>query len=42
MTFPEGRAPSDCEACKACEELCPQHLNIAEMMEKCADIFENE
>ena len=36
----EGRRPSDCVACKACEEHCPQHLPISEIMEKTAEIFE--
>lgn len=30
---------SDCIGCKACEEKCPQHLNISEAMQKAAGIF---
>ena len=40
LWFTEGRAASDCTKCKSCEDRCPQHLNISEMMEKAADIFE--
>ncbi|MCB6994029.1 aldo/keto reductase [bacterium 210820-DFI.6.37] len=36
----EGRRPSDCVACKACEGHCPQHLPISEIMAKTAEIFE--
>ena len=36
----EGRRASACVACKACEEKCPQHLPIAEIMAKTADLFE--
>ena len=37
MYFPKGT--SGCTKCKACEEKCPQHLNISEMMEKADKIF---
>jgi hypothetical protein len=37
MYFPKGT--SACTKCKACEEKCPQHLNISEMMEKANVIF---
>lgn len=36
----EGRRPGDCAHCKACEEHCPQHLPISEIMKKTAEIFE--
>jgi predicted aldo/keto reductase-like oxidoreductase len=32
--------PSTCEACKACEEKCPQHLPIADIMAESAEMFE--
>ena len=38
--FPEGRRASDCTGCKSCEERCPQGLNITEVMEKAAELFE--
>lgn len=36
----KGRRASDCISCKACEEHCPQHLPIAEIMKKTAEIYE--
>jgi uncharacterized protein len=35
-----GRRPSDCIDCKACEERCPQHLPITDILRKTAEIFE--
>ncbi|MDR0852526.1 MAG: aldo/keto reductase [Clostridiales Family XIII bacterium] len=32
--------PSACIACKKCEELCPQHLHISDIMAECAEMFE--
>jgi predicted aldo/keto reductase-like oxidoreductase len=32
--------PSDCIACKQCEEKCPQHLLIADIMAESAAMFE--
>jgi predicted aldo/keto reductase-like oxidoreductase len=31
--------PTECIACKKCEEICPQHLHIADIMEETAGIF---
>lgn len=36
----EGRQAGDCLECKACEDHCPQHLPISEIMKKTAEIFE--
>lgn len=36
----KGRRASDCIGCKACEGHCPQHLPIAEIMKKTAEIYE--
>lgn len=36
----EANRPSKCTGCKACEEHCPQHIPIAQAMEKAAGIFE--
>ena len=38
--FIPGRTASDCTECKTCEERCPQHLNISEMMNKAAELFD--
>jgi predicted aldo/keto reductase-like oxidoreductase len=32
--------PSECIACKVCEEKCPQHLSIADIMAESAEMFE--
>lgn len=40
MFVPENRRASDCTGCESCVELCPQSLNIPEMMAKAAEIFE--
>lgn len=32
--------PSVCKACKACEDHCPQHLPVSEIMQKAKEIFE--
>ena len=36
----KDRQPGDCIACKACEDHCPQHLPISEIMKKTAEIVE--
>jgi len=36
----KGRQAGDCIGCKACEGHCPQHLPIAEIMKKTAEIYE--
>lgn len=36
----KGHQAGDCIACKACEDHCPQHLPISEIMKKTADIYE--
>lgn len=35
------RRPSVCESCKACEDHCPQHLPVSEIMEKAKAVFES-
>ena len=37
MFIPKGT--SACTKCKVCEEKCPQHLKISEMMEKAGELF---
>lgn len=37
----EGRKASDCLKCGKCEKICPQHLNIRELLENVASEFEN-
>jgi predicted aldo/keto reductase-like oxidoreductase len=32
--------PSACIACKKCEEICPQHLHISDIMSETAGMFE--
>ena len=36
-----GRA-SECISCKKCEEKCPQHLNISELMKDVSEVFDIE
>ncbi len=38
-TFGQGKA-SDCVKCRQCEDACPQHLPITELLEQCAAVFE--
>ncbi|MCL2055963.1 MAG: aldo/keto reductase [Oscillospiraceae bacterium] len=35
-----GGAASSCIGCKKCEELCPQHLNITDALEKASAVFD--
>jgi predicted aldo/keto reductase-like oxidoreductase len=39
--LPQGKRPVDCTDCKACEEQCPQHLPITDIMREMTDIFED-
>lgn len=38
----EGTKASDCLKCGRCEEICPQHLAIRELLEQVAEEFEKE
>lgn len=40
MNMPEGKRPSNCAGCKACEAKCPQHLPISKILSEAAEIFE--
>jgi predicted aldo/keto reductase-like oxidoreductase len=40
MWVPEKGRPSVCEACGACEDHCPQHLPVSEIMKKAKAVFE--
>ena len=37
----KGGKASDCIACGACEEICPQHLPIRDLLEEAAKTFES-
>ena len=37
ITFPDGKMPSECIACHACEQKCPQKIEIASIMEEFAE-----
>jgi len=37
---PSDGRPSACKTCKACEDHCPQHLPVSEIMKKAKEIFE--
>ena len=37
---PEGHKASDCIACGKCEEACPQHLEIRQLLKKASEEFE--
>ena len=36
----KGGKASDCVACGQCEEACPQHLQIIDLMKECAETFD--
>ena len=36
----KGGKPSDCLKCGMCEDVCPQHLPIRDLLEKVAEEFE--
>ena len=38
----EGTRASDCLKCGACEEICPQHLKIRDLLVEVAEEFEKE
>lgn len=40
LWVPAKGRPSLCKTCKACEEHCPQHLPVSEIMKKAEGIFE--
>ena len=35
----KGSVAADCIACKKCEEICPQHINISEKMKEIKEVF---
>ena len=35
----DGHAPADCIACGQCEGVCPQHLPVIDLLQKCAEAF---
>lgn len=35
----DGHAPADCLACGQCEGVCPQHLPVIGLLQKCAETF---
>jgi len=36
------KPPSFCIDCKKCEEVCPQHLRVSEIMKECKEMYEDE
>ena len=40
ITFPDGKMPSECIACRACEEKCPQKIEISAIMAEFAEKLE--
>jgi predicted aldo/keto reductase-like oxidoreductase len=38
----DGRTPDTCVACRSCEEHCPQHIEISDVMGKMAELFKDE
>jgi predicted aldo/keto reductase-like oxidoreductase len=37
----EGGAANTCIECGACEEICPQHLSIRELLKETSQAFDN-
>lgn len=40
--LPRGKRPGDCIDCKACEEQCPQHLPVTDVMREMDDLFRDK
>ena len=38
--IPAGKRPSDCISCRQCEEQCPQHLPVSDIMREMAGLME--
>lgn len=38
--LPKGKRAGDCIDCKACEDQCPQHLPISDIMKEMAELFD--
>ena len=38
----DGNKASDCLKCGVCEDICPQHLEIRELLEKVVEVFEQK
>ncbi len=42
LAAPEGRRATDCIVCRQCEEACPQHLPVTDLLKQAADMFPAE
>ncbi len=42
LAAPEGRRAIDCIECRQCEEACPQHLPVTDLLKQAADMFPAE
>jgi predicted aldo/keto reductase-like oxidoreductase len=40
MATKDGGKPSDCVSCKSCEEHCPQHIGISDILSKMVPLYE--
>ncbi len=40
MAIGQGGKAGDCVECRSCEEHCPQHLKITQLLKKAAEVFE--